>query len=270
MDDTGASQNGTRPTPLVVKRALQSAVIGLMAGAVGSLIGAGGGIVLTPMLTAAMGLTQKQAHGTALVAVAMNSLISAVVYRKGGSVAVPQALILCLGALSTSYFGAMFTSKVDSKRLKQYFGVFLLFVAGLIAFPVSAQQAIPAGSTEPQIRSRLMLLVSGCLTGFLSGLLGIGGGTIMVPSLIFNGFGQKVAQGTALMAMILPSMLGCVGHFRLGHVQLGLLPGLLGGVLVGAILGGNLAVYMPDRALKLVCGSVFFLMGIRYAIVSSK
>ncbi|KAA8499685.1 putative membrane transporter protein YunE [Porphyridium purpureum] len=270
VDATAAADGDTCTSPCV-RDGVKGAAIGLVGGWVGALIGLGGGIIITPLLTATAGLIQKEAHGTTLIVVAMNSLTSAIVYMQGGSVAVPQAFLLCLGALSTSYFGALVTSKVDSHRLRQFFGVFLLLVSVLLMVPSSVHHTQSESSQNGGRAwvSHVILLGIGCVTGFFCGLLGIGGGTVMVPSLILSGFGQKIAQGTALTAMILPSVLGGVGHWRLGHVQAGLLPGLLTGGLAGAALGAKLAIYMPDRALKLVCGAVFFCMGCRYLFTGS-
>mmetsp|Transcript_32198 Transcript_32198/g.125923 ORF Transcript_32198/g.125923 Transcript_32198/m.125923 type:complete len:137 (-) Transcript_32198:695-1105(-) len=84
----------------------------------------------------------------------------------------------------------------------------------------------------------------------------------MVPVLtVFAGLTQKVAQGTALAAMVLPAIMGCLTYVSQGCVRGNVLPGLLTGVSIGAFLGGNFALQMPETLLRLFCGVIFVLTG---------
>lgn len=83
--------------------------------------------------------------------------------------------------------------------------------------------------------------------------MGIGGGTLMVPVLtLVIGLPQKIAQGTALAAMVLPAMMGCYTYLSKGCVKLHILPGLLTGVSVGASLGGKFFSW-AQQSLPLFC-----------------
>lgn len=114
-----------------------------------------------------------------------------------------------------------------------------------------------------------LLLGLGAFTGFLSGLLGIGGGVINVPALtIIAGFPQKTAQGTALLAMIAPCFLASTQHAKLGNVAKGLLPALIAGAVLGGSLGASFAVFLPDSTLRAVCSVLFALIGMRYIYTS--
>ena len=108
------------------------------------------------------------------------------------------------------------------------------------------------------------------LSGFLSGLLGIGGGTINVPTLVLLGFSQTVAQGTALMAMVFPSIRGAYTHFKLGHVRTERLPGLVAGALLGGFLGASTALRLQEGTLRVVCSGIFAMIGVKYLLPGKK
>ena len=106
----------------------------------------------------------------------------------------------------------------------------------------------------------------GAFTGFLSGMMGVGGGTIMVPAMVLLlGMPQHTAQGTSLLAMVPASLVGAHTHLRLGNVDQDLALGLVPGVLVGTFLGGELAHVLPEGALRLVFAAVLVWTGWRYA-----
>lgn len=119
---------------------------------------------------------------------------------------------------------------------------------------------------SPWIAFPILGLV-GAISGFLSGLLGIGGGTLNVPVLVLLlGFEQHVAQGTALMAMVIPAMRGSLVHWRLGQVKTTWLPTLVSGALCGGYLGASVALGVSQEALRVVCAVLFGGMGIKYVL----
>lgn len=74
----------------------------------------------------------------------------------------------------------------------------------------------------------VIFLLAGSFTGFLSGMMGVGGGTIMVPAMVLvAGFTQYTAHGTSLLAMVPIGFAGAYTHWRLGNVSTGILPGLI-------------------------------------------
>src|SRR5579884_1790142 len=98
----------------------------------------------------------------------------------------------------------------------------------------------------------LILLGIGASAGIASGFLGIGGGVILVPALVFAmGFSQHLAQGTSLATLVLPiGMFAAWSYYRSGHVNLWA-AGILGaGFAVGGFLGSRIALDLPDKTLK--------------------
>ncbi|MDP8252989.1 MAG: sulfite exporter TauE/SafE family protein [Candidatus Kaelpia aquatica] len=104
--------------------------------------------------------------------------------------------------------------------------------------------------------------------GILSGVLGIGGATIIIPALIyFLKFNQHLAQGTTLALMVLPiGLLAAWTYFKSGHVDLKVAALICIGFLIGGLIGAKIAVSMPQEALGRIFGIVLLLLGAKMAL----
>lgn len=225
-------------------------VFGLLSGFFGGLVGLGGGIIMIPLMVGILKLSQHMAHGTSLVGVVFTGLMGAVTYSMNGSIEVVPGLILASTAIITSRFGARYANSLPEWKLKRAFGYFLFFVTLIFWLKPYLGAFSLATATGAKV---IVLLCIGAFTGFLSGMMGVGGGTIMVPAMvIFAGMGQQVAQGVSLLAMIPASAIGAWTHHRNGNVQTKILPGLVPGILLGTFAGGSLAQILPEVALRIV------------------
>ncbi len=238
-----------------------SVLIGFMAGFFGSLVGLGGGLVMIPMMTRLMGLTQSRAHGTSLSIVVVAGLAGAMAYARAGNVDVTAALILAAAASLTSRAGARTCSILPEWKLKRLFGCLLIVVAALlIGKPHLGALAVTTPAGWPALAA---LACTGLATGFIMGLLGIGGGAFLVAGMVlFVGMGQHVAQGTSLLGMVPAAAVGAYTHWRLGNVVTGILPGLAAGIVLGAFLGGTVANDLPEQALRVLFAAVLVWLGV--------
>ena len=239
-----------------------SLLIGLAAGTFGGLVGLGGGVVMIPLMVGVAGLRQKEAHGTSLVALVFTGLAGAATYATRGKVDVAGAVLLAVTATATARLGARYAHVLPEWKLKRAFGAFLLAVAVLLlARPWLSGAASQAGGwTKAGV-----LLTTGVFTGFLSGMMGVGGGSMMVPAMVLlAGFPQVLAQGSSLAAMVPAGAMGAYTHWRLGNVVTRLLPGLVPGILVGTFAGSSLAVRLPEGALQAVFAAVLVWTGSKY------
>ena len=238
------------------------AFIGLAGGIFGGLVGLGGGVVMVPMLVGLGRLRQQEAHGTSLVTVVLAGMAGAVTYATRGAVDLTGAALLALTAILTAHFGARYAHTLPEWKLKRAFGGFLLAVSLLLlAKPWLTGAAAPLHGWG----KAAVLLPVGAVSGFLSGMMGVGGGNLMVPAMVLlAGFHQVVAQGTSLLAMVPAGAVGARAHWQLGNVTRRLLPGLAAGILVGAFLGGSVALRLPEKALRLTFVAVLVWTGLRY------
>jgi uncharacterized membrane protein YfcA len=115
-----------------------------------------------------------------------------------------------------------------------------------------------ASPAPPALGSKLnwqLVVLIGVVGGFLSGLLGIGGGTAMVPLLVFlGGLPQREAHATSLAAMILIAGAALIVYGGAGRVDLVAAVALVLGSLVGARTGAGLLAKASERSLKLAFG----------------
>lgn len=240
--------------------------IGLVAGGLGGALGLGGGFLIVPALTSLVGLEPRNSIGTSAVVVLMVSCVACQAYLARGVAQPTSALIISLSALLTARVGAVVTAKVNPKTLKKLFGGWLMIVSVLIG--IKTLGLLKASTTLVTAGSSAFipgLLVLGAATGFISGLLGVGGGTVLVPvlSLVF-GFQQAVAQGCALLAMILPAFMSARTHWKRGNVEKKLILPAIAGAMVGAAIGSSVAGSLPEKSLKILCAVVLALVGVRY------
>jgi uncharacterized membrane protein YfcA len=117
-----------------------------------------------------------------------------------------------------------------------------------------------------------IFLVIGLVAGVLSGLFGIGGGILIIPSLIFfANFHTKLALGTSLGAMLLPvGLLGAYAYYQQGNIDIkaSLLIGL--GLFLGAYVGAKLAHAIPGATLQRMFAVFIVLMAIRLWVEAGK
>lgn len=244
-----------------------SFAIGLTAGAFGGLIGLGGGVLMIPLLVTFFGLTRQQAHGTSLVGIIFTGLGGAITYSLHGNVDWTAAAAIAVPAVLTAGAGARFANNLPEWKLRKAFGAFLLVCATLMLLKPFLS---PGSGHHPVYVNVAVYLLTGAVTGFLSGMMGVGGGAIMIPSLVLlTGFGQHVAQGTTLLVIVPVGIAGALAHHDLGNVAKGCLPGLIPGVCVGVFLGGYVTGFIPDTPLRLAFLAAIIFMGWRYVRTTS-
>lgn len=111
----------------------------------------------------------------------------------------------------------------------------------------------------------LILILVGLAAGVLSGVIGVGGGTIIVPALIFFvGMSQHQAQGTSLAMMIPPiGILAVVHYWKNDYVNFKVAGILVCGFVVGALVGSRIAVSLPEGTLKKIFGVIMVLIALK-------
>jgi len=239
-----------------------SFLIGLLAGLFGGITGGGGGIVSIPLLVGILKMDQHSAHGISLVALVFTGLAGAITYALNGSLDVTASLLMASTAVVTARLGARFANSLPEWRLKRSFGGYMIIIACLMLLkPYLAVQQIPLASMAKAI----VLLSTGIVAGFTSGMMGVGGGAIMIPAMVLlAGFDQHIAQGTALLVMVPAGSVGAYTHWRLGNVRTSILRDMIPGVLAGTFLGGSAAHSLSDGSLRSVFAALLVWTGIRY------
>ena len=114
----------------------------------------------------------------------------------------------------------------------------------------------------------IITVLIGILGGFLSGLVGIGGGILIIPALVFAlGMSQHSAQGTTLAMMIPPiGLFAVIAYYQRGFVDVRIAILLCIGFVLGSIFGARLALSVPQDALKRVFGAFLLLISLKMLV----
>lgn len=275
-------QNPPDPEPLRKARRM-APTVGLIAGVFGATVGVGGGVVIVPaIVNACKTIPQRVVSGTSLAAVLSTAAASAATYAQAGCIDLGAASIISPIAMLLAPFGARATMRFDCQKLRRLLGYFLLAVAPLVPLksyilsvaqtkdgdgggetPGTQMVATEAETSwsDDAYRSLLEkpvyvvvgLVFTGAVAGFASGLLGIGGGTIVTPLLAVLSLPQEQTTilGTSLLSMIPPSAVALAQHARLGNVDWRMALGLAGGTAVGGAIGSTAAIQAPPGVLEL-------------------
>lgn len=224
------------------------------------MVGVGGGVFMVPLLTLGnLVATTQEAAGTSIAAVIFTSLSSSVAYWRKGHINLRLGLSVMPGALAGGWLGAFLTPYLASEWLAVGFGIFLLYPAGRMLLGREPKEA-PRGGRTTIPRA----LGVGLLAGTVSGLFGVGGGTVMVPALsLVLGLDVLAAVATSLFVMAPSAALATFQHALQGHTHWELAIPLILGIMAGAQVGPRASTRMPKRRL----GQLFSLV-LLYAAVN--
>ncbi|MBV9988991.1 MAG: sulfite exporter TauE/SafE family protein [Chitinophagaceae bacterium] len=111
----------------------------------------------------------------------------------------------------------------------------------------------------------VLLILIGLAAGFLSGLIGIGGGVIIVPALVLlAGFSQKMAQGTSLGILLLPvGILGVIQYYKQGYLDIKFVVIISLAFVLGSLLGSKLALSLSDEKMKKIFAMVMLVIAVK-------
>ncbi len=235
-------------------------LFGLAAGVYGGLLGIGGGILLVPTFVYFVCLNQHRAHGTSLLSVFMLAVSGLVTYSLHGNVDYYLAAAIAAGGIIGAVAGAHAASRMKAHILRRVFSVFLI-VVGIEMILKCAQDVSCDTSFHMTVSGLPLAFATGLAAGFMSSLLGIGGGMVMVPAMVLlMGVGQKVAQAASLAAMVPLTASGVFTHSRLKNVdfRLGIIAGI--GAVAGAAIGGTFAASLDQKTLKIIFGVFLIIM----------
>ena len=118
----------------------------------------------------------------------------------------------------------------------------------------------------------LLLLLLGFGAGILSGLVGVGGGIIIVPGLVFLlGFSQKMAQGTSLAVLLLPvGILAVTQYYKSGVVDVRSVGIIAIAFLVGGFFGSKIAIMLPADSVKKIFAILLLLISVKMLFFDKK
>lgn len=241
-------------------------VVGMLVGVLSGMFGIGGGTVIVPALVW-LGLSQRNAAATSMLAIVPTAISGVVSYAAGGNVGWLAAALLFCGMFVGGQIGSWLLSRLPELVLRWIFVAFLVFVV------INQVSFVP--SRDHQIAMTVVtgvgLALLGVVIGTLAGLLGIGGGALAVPSLsILFGASDLVARGTSLLAMFPNSITTSAANLkrRLAHVRTALIIGVTAAVT--APLGTWIAGEVSPRVGAIMFACYLCVLLVRSVFVAVK
>ena len=231
-----------------VPRPAAIVLIGTAAGFFSGLFGVGGGVVMVPLLLLLLGMNERQATSTSLGAIVIIATAATLTQGAYGQVHVAEGVLVGLPAIGGALIGTAIQQRIPARRVSLLFAVLLLAVAGLMAAGIEPGD----GGGDIDAARVVAALGVGLAAGVISGLLGVGGGSLFVPGLaLLLGLSHVEAEATSLLAMIPVSAVGAWRQHRYGNldVRASVLLGIV--AVPSALLGVVVVNAIPARAAEI-------------------
>jgi len=217
-----------------------------------TIAGVGAAFILIPVFIA----LHIDIHVAMAVALLLNSIamsFASYSYIKSKLVLWKVAIPILIVATALSPVGAYVSQGLNAQILKWLFVGFLIFAGLMMLFYEPRERDV-----ESSMSKQLIYGISiGAVAGFLGGLLGVGGGNIIIPVLVWMGINPKKASATTAFIVIFSSLSGFLGHATLGSIDIKLLVITAVASALGAVLGAWLMTEkLKRKQVKLIIGIV--------------
>ncbi len=237
-------------------------VLALAIGISLGLLGGGGSIITLPVLVYAAKVPPAQAVGMSLAVVGGTTLVGSILGARSGHVHGKAAILFSVTGVIGALAGSQLTHLVPSP-------VLLLIFAGLMIV-VALRMFRP----RPEETSRqsaachwLSCTATGLFVGTLTGFLGVGGGFLIVPALIFLArVPLKRAIATSLVVITVTSAAGLLGHLRRTHFDWGVAGMFLALSIVGMLAGRKFAHHIEAERLR--HGFAWFVLAVAVFVIA--
>jgi len=274
--------------------------LGLIVGFLAGLFGVGGGFLMTPLLNLVVGIPMNVAVGSDLNQIVATASSGAYAHKKLGNVDIKLAGLILGGSIIGTQVGVRIVEILKAKGIsdlviKEIYVVMLGFIGTLMLVESIKALRKQKESNEPEVKDkievglghrlqkmefmaihlpnadvRIPLFVPPLLgfgVGVLAAIMGVGGGFIMVPSLIYIlGIPTVVCIGTDLFQMVFTASAGTIAHALHGNVDFYLVLMIFMGSTIGAQLGARATKKVGGPRLRLLFGIIVFIVMLRLLI----
>lgn len=248
---------------MIILGYLMAVVMGIILG----VIGGGGSILTVPILVYLMGVSPDIATGYSLLLVGATAAFGAYRYFKDGLVDVKASLLFAAPSIVAVYVTRAFVmpnipdTLISSPfELSKNTAIMLFFAALMLASAVmmllKAYKKTPPADDDvdpqPKQPNVALIMFEGAVVGFVTGILGAGGGFLIIPALVlFLGMPIKNAVGASLFIIALKSLIGFIGDLQAGiPLEVPLLPLMLVATLLGMAASTKLAKKLDGTTLQ--------------------
>ncbi|MGI8384087.1 sulfite exporter TauE/SafE family protein [Robertmurraya sp. P23] len=248
--------------------------IGMFAAICGSLVGLGGGFIIVPSLAILYNFPVSNIVGTSMAVLVFSSISSTLVFAKQKRIDYKSGALFALAMIPGSILGAWIADFITSKAFFISFGLFMLLMAISLLLKPSKSFSIKPTTTRTIVDSTgkeysysFHLQVGtfiAFLVGFLSSLFGIGGGSVMVPTMVLLlTFPVHIATATSSFFILITAVIGSISHMVFDHILWEKVIFLALGSIIGGHLGAKLAAKVPEKTILGVLSTCLIVVAIR-------
>ena len=265
-------------------------IMGVGAGVLGAILGIGGGMIITPVLTIMMGLDIKYAIGASIISVIATSSGSTIAYLKDDMLNLRVAMFLEIATTVGAIMGALLVGVFSSSFLYVLFGFFLLYSTyNMIRklFDKKGEQVFTGHdpivdkfklastyydkSEQKQVDYSMKNVPGGFImmwaAGLASGLLGIGSGAFKVIAMdTIMKMPLKPSSATSNLMMGVTAAASATVYFFNGSIRPDIAAPLAIGVLAGATIGARLMQVLKPRIIRMIFIPIILYMGVQMAL----
>lgn len=249
------------------QKPIEAAAWGLPVGLLGGLIGLGGGEFRIPVLMRWFGLSAREVIPLNAV-ISLATLSSALIFRSGSLSFAPLApnvwdiVALAVGGLLAALFAGGLVARLSNETLHKGIVLLLVAIGALLILEGFVTEGFSVPFPQGGVARVMLSLGMGFLIGVVATLLGVAGGELLIPTLVFcHGLDIKVAGTASLMISLIVVTAGLVRYRSVGRLpERGAVTGIALpmalGSIVGAAIGASLAAFAPSSTLKVILGIV--------------
>lgn len=226
-------------------------LVGILAGGYGTLVGAGGGFIFVPALLIVFNMNPITAAGSGLVIVLINAFAGTLGYASQRKVKYKLSLTIGISAIPGALIGVWLLQQYSSQYFPVIFatilvalGLFLLYKNFALINKATKKMQHSKHKIDEKSPSHKWLIPLGFIMGILSSYLGIGGGWLLVPILVYIfKVPPQHAAATSILSLFIYSFVGVGFQFYYNNIDWLIVT--FGGI--GVILGSNIGVYLSNR-----------------------
>lgn len=262
-------------------------IVGIAVGVLGSILGIGGGMIITPVLTLGFGLDIKYAIGASIIAVIATSSGATIAYLKDNVLNLRVAMFLEIATSIGAIMGALLTGVIRPVFLYLLFGLLLFFSGANMVRKLWGKQVPTNADSDDSIAKKLKLngsyydknlhkqvdykvtnVPSGITimfgAGIASGLLGIGSGAFKVIAMdTFMKMPLKPSSSTSNLMMGVTAAASATIYFFNGSILPQIAVPMALGIIVGAAVGSRVMQIMPARMLRMIFIPILLYLGLQ-------
>ncbi len=265
-------------------------VMGIAAGCLGAILGIGGGMIITPVLTIMMGLDIKYAIGASIISVIATSSGSTIAYLKDDMLNLRVAMFLEIATTVGAIMGALLVGVFSSTFLYILFGFFLLYSTYNMIRKLMDKKGESIYTGDDKIVAKLNLastyydkaeqkqvdysmknvpggFIMMWAAGLASGLLGIGSGAFKVIAMdTIMKMPLKPSSATSNLMMGVTAAASATVYFFNGSIRPDIAGPLAIGVLIGALIGARVMQVLKPRIIRMIFVPIILYMGVQMVL----